>query len=46
MNVSCYLKVDGTIQDTGSASTLFGAEGYNHQLFLQQLEQAKMDDIC
>lgn len=38
------LKVDGTIQDTGSASTLFGTQGYNHQLFLQQLEQAKMDE--
>ncbi|MEK4486740.1 signal peptide peptidase SppA [Psychrobacillus sp. FSL H8-0484] len=38
------LTVDGVIQDTGSANTLFGAEGYNHQFFLQQLEQAKTDE--
>ncbi|WP_144510921.1 signal peptide peptidase SppA [Bacillus sp. FJAT-22090] len=38
------LTVDGTIQDTGSASSLFAAEGYNHQFFLQQLEQVKLDD--
>ena len=38
------LTVDGTIQDTGSASTFFAAEGYNHQFFLQQLEEAKVDD--
>ncbi|MEK4084840.1 signal peptide peptidase SppA [Psychrobacillus sp. FSL K6-1415] len=38
------LTVDGTIQDTGSASSLFAAEGYNHQFFLQQLEQAKVDE--
>jgi len=38
------LTVDGTIQDTGSASTFFATEGYNHQFFLQQLEEAKVDD--
>ncbi|MFJ7971051.1 signal peptide peptidase SppA [Psychrobacillus sp. NPDC096389] len=38
------LTVDGVIQDTGSATSLFAAEGYNHQFFLQQLEQVKMDD--
>ncbi len=37
------LTVDGVIQDTGSATSLFAAEGYNHQFFLQQLEQVKMD---
>ncbi|MFJ8063364.1 signal peptide peptidase SppA [Psychrobacillus sp. NPDC096426] len=38
------LKVDGVIQDTGSTTSLFAAEGYNHQFFLQQLEQVKADD--
>lgn len=38
------LTVDGTIQDTGSTSSLFGTEGYNHQFFLQQLEQVKTDE--
>lgn len=38
------LTVDGVIQDTGSAGSLFAAEGYNHQFFLQQLEQVKEDD--
>ncbi|TQR18444.1 signal peptide peptidase SppA [Psychrobacillus vulpis] len=38
------LTVDGVIQDTGSASSLFGTESYNHQHFLQQLEQVKQDD--
>lgn len=38
------LTVDGVIQDTGSATSLFAAEGYNHQFFLQQLEQVKEDD--
>lgn len=38
------LTVDGTIQDTGSAGSLFATEGYNHQFFLQQLEQVKLDD--
>lgn len=38
------LTVDGAIQDTGSTSSLFAAEGYNHQFFLQQLEQVKNDE--
>ena len=38
------LTVDGVIQDTGSATSLFAAEGYNHSFFLQQLEQVKTDD--
>lgn len=38
------LTVDGIIQDTGSATPLFAAEGYNHSYFLEQLEQVKADD--
>ncbi len=38
------LKVDGAIQDTGEASPLFGAAGYNHEFFMGQLEQIKEDD--
>ena len=38
------LTVDGVIQNTGGASSLFGVEGYNHSFFLQQLEQVKADD--
>lgn len=37
------LRVDGVIQDTGAASSLFATEGYNHSFFLQQLEEAKND---
>lgn len=38
------LDVDGAIQDTGEASPLFGAAGYNHESFMGQLEQVKEDD--
>lgn len=38
------LTVDGVIQDTGSATSFFAAEGYNHTYFLEQLEQVKADD--
>ncbi|MDN7240229.1 signal peptide peptidase SppA [Planococcus sp. N028] len=38
------LNVDGVIQDTGEASPLFGASGYNHSFFMDQLEQVKQDD--
>lgn len=38
------LDVDGVIQDTGAASPLLGAAGYNHDFFLSQLNQIKMDD--
>ena len=38
------LTVDGTIQDTGGTTSLFGTEGYNHQFFLQQLDQVRNDD--
>ncbi|ALC84712.1 hypothetical protein AM499_01965 [Bacillus sp. FJAT-22090] len=38
------LTVNGVIQDTGSTGSLFAKETYNHQFFLEQLEQAKTDD--
>lgn len=38
------LTVDGVIQDTGSASSLFGTSGYDHQFFMDQLEMIKEDD--
>ncbi len=37
------LRVEGVIQDTGAASSLFATEGYNHSFFLKQLEEAKND---
>lgn len=37
------LSVDGTIL-TGQTSSLTGDSGYNHELFLQQLEQVLVDD--
>lgn len=37
------LRVEGVIQDTGAASSLFATEGYNHSFFLKQLEKAKND---
>lgn len=38
------LSVDGTIQDTGESSSLFGETGYNHSFFMDQLEQVRDDD--
>lgn len=38
------LNVEGVIQDAGSASSLFGEAGYNHDFFMEQLEQIKEDD--
>lgn len=38
------LEVEGAIQDTGEASPLFGAAGYNHEFFMAQLEQVKEDE--
>ncbi len=43
-NRIAILTVDGTIQDTGSTSSLLGSDGYNHGFFMQQLEQVKTDD--
>ncbi|WP_088006644.1 signal peptide peptidase SppA [Indiicoccus explosivorum] len=36
------VRVDGVIQDTGEAP-MFGMAGYNHQVFMDQLEQIKQD---
>ncbi|HSP23240.1 MAG TPA: signal peptide peptidase SppA [Planococcus sp. (in: firmicutes)] len=38
------MNVDGVIQDTGEAASLFGAAGYNHEAFMEQLEKVKEDD--
>lgn len=42
-NRVAVLNVDGAIQDTGEASPLFGAVGYNHSFFMEQLENIKED---
>lgn len=42
-NRVAVLNVDGAIQDTGEASPLFGAAGYNHSFFMEQLENIKED---
>ncbi|MFB1098075.1 signal peptide peptidase SppA [Terribacillus sp. JSM ZJ617] len=44
MNRIAVLKVEGTIQDTGEEASLLGSGTYNHAAFLEQLEQAGMDD--
>lgn len=38
------LEVNGVIQDTGGASSLFESAGYNHQSFLEQLDAVEKDD--
>ena len=38
------LDVDGVIQDTNSAESLFQSAGYNHQGFMKQLDYIKEDD--
>lgn len=38
------LDVNGVIQDTGDAGSLFAAAGYNHKAFMENLEHAKDDD--
>lgn len=38
------LNVEGTIQDTGETSSFFGTTGYNHDLFMAQLEKIKADE--
>ena len=43
-NRIAVLNVEGAIQDTGEASSLLGGTGYNHDLFMDQLEQVKNDD--
>lgn len=37
------LEVSGIIQDNGDSSSLLGADGYNHRMFLKNLERAKDD---
>jgi protease-4 len=38
------LDVDGTIQDTGEASSLLSAGGYNHKSFMEKLNYIKEDN--
>ncbi|EKP0387445.1 signal peptide peptidase SppA [Listeria innocua] len=38
------LSVDGTIQDTGEAGSLFSETGYNHAFFMNQLEEMRNND--
>ena len=38
------LEVNGVIQDTGGAGSLFESAGYNHQSFLEQLDAVEKDD--
>lgn len=42
-NRVAVLNVDGVIQDTGDAASLFGTTGYNHSFFMEQLENVKED---
>lgn len=42
-NRVAVLNVDGVIQDTGEAASLFGTTGYNHSSFMEQLENVKED---
>lgn len=37
------LDVNGVIQDTGGAASFIGTAGYNHRLFMKQLDHAKDD---
>ncbi|KZR59233.1 signal peptide peptidase SppA [Pseudobacillus badius] len=37
------LPVEGVIQDTGTAQSLFSSPGYNHRQFMKQLEKVKED---
>ncbi|WP_313799531.1 signal peptide peptidase SppA [Cytobacillus sp.] len=38
------LDVNGTIQDTGDATSFFASGGYNHKGFMDRLEQVKEDN--
>ena len=38
MKKIAVLDVNGTIQDTGSTTSIFATDGYNHQLFLKNLK--------
>lgn len=43
MKKIAVLDLNGVIQDTGGATSIFQAEGYNHQAFMQMLNQVKED---
>jgi len=43
-NKIAVLSVNGTIQDTGSTSSLLGTTGYSHQKFMDELNYVKEDD--
>ncbi|NQD69038.1 signal peptide peptidase SppA, partial [Bacillus haikouensis] len=38
------LEVDGVIQDTGDAASMFQSPGYNHELFMDKLDEVQKDD--
>ncbi|MBU8879732.1 signal peptide peptidase SppA [Bacillus sp. FJAT-29790] len=38
------LEVNGVIQDTGDAGSIFATAGYNHKGFMENLKQVKEDD--
>ena len=40
------LHLDGVIQDLGNASSLFSRTGYNHQFFMNQLNEILEDHNC
>lgn len=44
MKKIAVLDVNGVIQDTGGTTSLFSSDGYNHQKFMQMLEQVKEDN--
>jgi len=43
MKKIAVLDVNGTIQDTGDTTSIFSTSGYNHQVFLENLDYAKDD---
>jgi protease IV len=43
-NKIAILSVDGVIQDTGNASSIFESPTYNHRVFMEKLEYVKNDD--
>lgn len=43
-NQIAVLDVNGVIQDTGDATSIFASEGYNHRSFMEKLEHVKEDD--
>jgi protease IV len=43
-NKIAVLEVDGVIQDTGGETSIFESPGYNHEMFMKQLETVQEDD--